>query len=318
MSNLPPTEYFKKLEQIKLSESARARMQGELDAYVTFHPVPSSVRVGDEYRFIEQVPVSTSWFTKLRNIHIMPMTFAILIALMISGGTTFAAQSALPGDFLYPVKVEVNENIKSVFTFGADAEAELQADLLAERVTEVETLQARGELTAEESIAIANRMRAQSNEVREASEESSPTIRASARAEAVISLERYNSLVDNDGSLVVDIATIAPPVESDGGTTHPPVDIMASTTTRVDCSRIPATLGPESITWKEACEASNEIDTKVNITNETPVRSRELPFDCDTPPATMGPESIAWQEACVQPVEESKVEASSSININLR
>lgn len=299
MKNLPPTEYLKKLEQVKLSQSARSRMQGELNAYIKFHPILSSVRVGDEYRSIEQVPMSTSWFTKLHNIYFIPMTIAILIVLMISGGTTFAAESALPGDFLYPVKVEVNENIKSAFTFGADAEAELQADLLAERVTEVETLQTRRELTAEKSIAIANRMRAQSNEVREASKESSPAIRATTRAEAVVSLERYNSLVADNDSLMVDIGTIAPPIESNRGTPTPSVDMMASTTISVDCNRIPATLGPESIAWKEACGAGNDIDTKVNITNEGTVQSGEIPFDCNRIPATMGPESIAWKEACI-------------------
>lgn len=41
----------------------------------------------------------------------MPVFAAILVAALLGGGTSFAAQGTLPGDLLYPVKVGFNERI---------------------------------------------------------------------------------------------------------------------------------------------------------------------------------------------------------------
>src|SRR5262245_19259786 len=41
----------------------------------------------------------------------MPVFAVIAIIALLGGGTSFAAQGALPGDTLYPIKVNVNEKI---------------------------------------------------------------------------------------------------------------------------------------------------------------------------------------------------------------
>ena len=105
------TEYIEKLKNLKLSSVSRERIKKNLESYAAFH----SVRVAPEGRSIEQVPQRTTLLT-LFNLSKKPMT-ALLIAVLvvIGGGTSYAAQTAVPGDFLYPVKTEVNENIESAF-----------------------------------------------------------------------------------------------------------------------------------------------------------------------------------------------------------
>ena len=152
-------EYFEKWGTIKLSHSSRARLEKSLLAYAQFHPVSDVVRVGAENRLKEQVPMRTTFITRLFNLKITRMTAIILITLLLGGGTSFAAQSSIPGDFLYPVKVEVNENVRSVFAISDESEARLQATLAEERLKEAETLATRGELNAQVSAEISERLR---------------------------------------------------------------------------------------------------------------------------------------------------------------
>ncbi len=138
---LKTTEYIATLKSIKLSDSARTRIADNLQAYATFH----TVRVGEENRLIKQGPVTTS--TSLLSLRFTFMPLLIILAVIIGGSTTFAAQNALPGDFLYPVKIEFNENIRTAFAFSADSVARVHTDLLEERIEEAQILYTKGRLT---------------------------------------------------------------------------------------------------------------------------------------------------------------------------
>jgi len=209
--------YLKKLEGIKLSDSSRSRMEEELLAHARFH----SVRVGDDSRSIVQVPQRTLLFTLFKQTKSMT---AVIIAIMLiaGGGTTFAAEGAVPGDFLYTIKTEVNENVKSAFAISSEAEARLQARLVEERLEEAEELAVRGELTAEASADLSARIQTHTNQAEEQSEkeeakgdyESSATVRASLegsfRAYADVLAGLNTRVSGNDGeSLITDIRSYA-------------------------------------------------------------------------------------------------------------
>jgi hypothetical protein len=91
-----------------------------------------------------------------------PMTIlaVIVIAALVGGGTSFAAQNALPGDLLYPVKVNVNEKITLAFKASAKAKAEYEADLAARRLEEAAELAAESRLNAEARTQVESRFQA--------------------------------------------------------------------------------------------------------------------------------------------------------------
>ena len=155
------TEYLAKLGQLKLSDSSRTRIENNLAAYARFHSVQGEgVRVGGDGRSIAQVPSRTSFITYLRNLQLTSMTAALVaIMLVIGGGTSYAAESAVPGDFLYSIKTDVNENIENVFAFSDESKAELQVRLVEERLEEAEILAARGELSAAAATDISARLK---------------------------------------------------------------------------------------------------------------------------------------------------------------
>ncbi|MDB5224491.1 MAG: hypothetical protein JWO43_113 [Candidatus Adlerbacteria bacterium] len=73
---------------------------------------------------------------------------AIVLLLLGSGGyTAYAAQGALPGDTLYPVKVSVNETVEGALAFSTPAKAQWHATVAERRVAEAETLASKGKLS---------------------------------------------------------------------------------------------------------------------------------------------------------------------------
>lgn len=77
----------------------------------------------------------------------MPLVIALFLA--VSGGTALAANGALPGDLLYPVKVGFNEQVVDILSLTSEAKAKHQSELAAERIEELQELSVRGILNAE-------------------------------------------------------------------------------------------------------------------------------------------------------------------------
>jgi hypothetical protein len=210
-------EYIETLKDMKLSSSSRSRMQDSLQEYARFH----AVRVVGDSRSIEQVPQRTSLFTQFKQSK--SMTAAIIaIALIVGGGTSYAAEGAVPGDFLYTVKTEVNENVKSAFAVSNEAEAKLQARLIEERLKEAEELAVEGKLTAQASADISSRLQNHYTQAQERSAqaeangdyESSATVRASMegsfRTHADVLTDLNARISGNSGSsLIADIQAYA-------------------------------------------------------------------------------------------------------------
>ena len=70
----------------------------------------------------------------------------VVLVVFIGGGTTSAAQGALPGDLLYPVKVSINETVEVALAPTPAAKAEVQVRLAERRVEEAQKLSSQGRL----------------------------------------------------------------------------------------------------------------------------------------------------------------------------
>lgn len=200
-----PTEYLKKLESMKLSDSSRARIETNLKAYAQFHAASEGVRVGESGRSNEQVSSHTKRHASLFANKFMYMPFIIILAVLVGGGTSFAAQGAVPGDFLYSVKTEINEPVRSAFAVGANAEADLQAKLVAERIEEAEELEAEGKLEGKAAAKLATNIQAHVAKADKAMKTSNPEVRMKTASNLNTSLGRFNALVGIDTAFAVAI-----------------------------------------------------------------------------------------------------------------
>ncbi len=84
------------------------------------------------------------------------MPIALLILLVIGGGTGVVAENSLPGDALYPIKININEKLESALALTAKADAKVSVHQAAKRLVEAEKLKEKGSLSAEQSIEIKN------------------------------------------------------------------------------------------------------------------------------------------------------------------
>lgn len=105
-----------------------------------------------------------SLWQKLFN---QPMQVYAVIALvaLLGGGTSIGAEAALPGDALYSVKTNINEEVRAAFTFGAEAKANWEIRRAERRLEETAALSAEGQLNAESRARIEENFKAHADRI---------------------------------------------------------------------------------------------------------------------------------------------------------
>ncbi len=89
-----------------------------------------------------------SWLSIFKG---MPAMAAFLL-LIGAGGVSYAAEGAVPGDALYPVKIHVNEKVMAQFALSPEQQARLQAKQATRRLQEAECLASQARLDAETEV----------------------------------------------------------------------------------------------------------------------------------------------------------------------
>lgn len=132
------------LLQQSLTEAEKARLEQSLLSHIQQYPI---VRTTAPERLRQQPHGGRRYLFVTSK----PMFIGLIIALVIaaSGGTSLAAESALPGDFLYPVKVSINESVRSVVAMSPAAKAEWSVEQTNRRLGEAEQLAVKNRLNDE-------------------------------------------------------------------------------------------------------------------------------------------------------------------------
>ena len=86
-----------------------------------------------------------AWFSRPKRLTLRFILVLILITGLVigAGGVVVASRSAIPGDYLYPMKIAM-ENTQLVLTPGSVGEARLNIELAQHRLVEVQTLVLKG------------------------------------------------------------------------------------------------------------------------------------------------------------------------------
>lgn len=138
--------FFSASQALRLSSAEKGASFAAIARYMREHPVrlemsePSDAGAAS---LLERLRLS---FSSLR---LMPALAFALLLLIGGGATSFAAEAALPGDALYPVKIHVNDGVRRALAASAEAEAELDARLTERRLAEARELAAMGSMDTE-------------------------------------------------------------------------------------------------------------------------------------------------------------------------
>jgi hypothetical protein len=171
-----------------LSPEERVRMRSMLAEYAAMKPVrllhssASGGRANSSLFFIARY------------------AFALLLVLAVgSGSVAYAAEGTLPGDLLYPVKVDVTEPIRTALQTTPAEEASWQMTLAARRIDEAATLAARGALSTSTEASLAARFEASASAADTAVATiatSSPDEAGIARATFAVRLSAYRDVLE--------------------------------------------------------------------------------------------------------------------------
>ena len=123
-------EIIKQAKGVKLSKREKSELRAILFARIgiSYQPVPRPVL----FRFFRPIPI--------------PILASFLALALLGSGVSFAAEGSLPGDVLYPVKLKINEEIKSTLALSAQSKADWEAKRLERRLEEAEKLSVAGRL----------------------------------------------------------------------------------------------------------------------------------------------------------------------------
>jgi hypothetical protein len=116
----PELENLKKYtNKASLTSGEKLAMFENIRAYTNTHPVQSKYGVFFKYS----------------------LAYASMFALLIgTSATSIAAEGALPGDLLYPVKINVNETVVKSLTFSKTQKAKVAVNLMDKRMEELEKM----------------------------------------------------------------------------------------------------------------------------------------------------------------------------------
>lgn len=128
-----------------LSEDERARMRALLAEYAAWKPVRSA-----------PIPPAAGFFERTRR-PFAALAGAFATLLLVTGGVSYAAEGALPGDLLYGVKVGVTESLMTALTPAGDAQADWQIEIAERRLHEAAELAHAGRLSTSTEAALAAR-----------------------------------------------------------------------------------------------------------------------------------------------------------------
>jgi hypothetical protein len=138
--NNKESQWIDIIKSTKLTRDERDSMRRALTDFMTAHPI------GTRRSFYVRIfsIFNTRIITFKRSVAI-----AVICALAAGGSVSYAAENALPGDPLYPVKIYVNEGTREALAFSGKAKTQLAVELANRRLEEAAKLAVKGGLTAQ-------------------------------------------------------------------------------------------------------------------------------------------------------------------------
>ncbi|KND47841.1 MAG: hypothetical protein AB201_02930 [Parcubacteria bacterium C7867-006] len=134
-------ELFKKINSERMTDAEKQAGFKALQSFVMDNPIrePWYKKAGDKILS----PFSNDMFLHHK---ILASAFVIVLLISATGGTSAVAKYSLPGDVLYPIKINLNERLETFTALTPEAKANIEATHIDERLSEAEMLSTQNKL----------------------------------------------------------------------------------------------------------------------------------------------------------------------------
>ncbi len=152
----------KKANSVKLQAAEKRELRERVVSYMEYHPLPAELKTAKtnvRQKKVAGLPQFTEAFAtfKVPFSHIFKYSAAMAAIILVV--VPFVAERAVPGDALYAVKVQFNEEIISTLTFDTYQKVEWETERLNRRIAEARLLAREGRLTEEAEAEVAEAVR---------------------------------------------------------------------------------------------------------------------------------------------------------------
>ena len=177
-------------QNIRLSSSEKVTMRANIFSMADASKRASLARV--------RVASSYSWFSVR-----FAAPLALLLVVALGGSTAYAAQGALPGGILYPVKIYVNEQVQGALAVSDEAKVSFHTSIAETRLKEAQTLASQGKLDATTSAQIESNL----DEHIAQADTIAATIAAKDPAAGIVASVNLDSLLAAQGSILASLGS---------------------------------------------------------------------------------------------------------------
>jgi len=141
-------QFHKKASSIRLKAAERRELKDRLVSYMEYHPLPAELRTPKQSKVAAADPALRSEPFRVVRIDFTLIRHALgALMLLVVVGVPFIAERSVPGDILYPVKVQFNEEVRSTLAMSPYAQVEWETERLERRLAEARLLAREGKLT---------------------------------------------------------------------------------------------------------------------------------------------------------------------------
>jgi hypothetical protein len=195
-------QLHKQSQTVKLKKSEQADLRARLVSYMEYHPLPAAMKVADISN-TKKAPRSTV-LTEVFAQYTIPFQalfkFGSVAAVFVLLVVPFMAERTVPGDTLYAVKVQFNEEVRSTLTWGSYEKVEWETTRLNRRIAEARLLADEGLLTPEAEAGVAAAVREHSDNAKREIE----VLRATDADEAAIATITFDSSLQVQAQVLQD------------------------------------------------------------------------------------------------------------------
>lgn len=209
----PMPIFFEKLKTVKLSSKERSLARQKLYSFIKSTPVRVAALARLQY---QESNLLTKIFIWRNNPMTTKLVSLILLATIGGSGVSYAAEGALPGDTLYPIKIHVNEEVRTTLSLSARSKAEWSAKRAERRLEEAEKLALQGKLDVETRTNIETNFKIHAKEANKYASQSDEKDRANTKTDInstlEVSLQTHGSILGKIGRENIEMKSVIAPL----------------------------------------------------------------------------------------------------------